>query len=506
MVISAEMPLKRFYASGMLLLCGALLVFQLFVPPTLGVADNNDFPKLMGQFCLGQEHHPLFDYVSFRFHTNPKYCWDSHLLSSAALPVQAAVWLGRLVLPAGDFDLRILGAIYAALFLLFFHFLQVSTRELSPATRVLLPALVLLFFDTATYVPTFSTFYSDTASFIILLFCAVFICRLVLRNAVSTAEYLVAAVCVILLVTSKAQHAVLGLLMAPAFLPAFGRARFPAVGVRIVAVSAIAVASVAMFVSVPRWYCRTNYFNALFYQSLPRSSTPAADLADLGIKAGMIRYVGQHAFLPDSPMQDSRQADDFGQTVSAMKLVRYYGSHLAVMMQVLDHALDEGGLQRVRMEIGNREYRLGNYEIGAGHEPASQSQFMDFWSIFKALLFGNRGWLYGLYVPGLSIAAWTLARKTRPDRRARAYLLAGIMTSMIVTAVAVVMFDGIDTGRHLFLLNALLDLSFCTLAGFAVGRRQGDHSDGDLSGKTAIDEQRAYSSRLAAGRITSVVG
>jgi len=48
-------------------LCAGLILCQLFLPPSLGLADNADYAKLIGRVCLGGEH-PLFEYVGFEYH------------------------------------------------------------------------------------------------------------------------------------------------------------------------------------------------------------------------------------------------------------------------------------------------------------------------------------------------------------------------------------------------------------------------------------------------------
>src|SRR5689334_17120932 len=148
------------YEWAILLLCAGLVAVQLFVPPSLGVADNNDFPKLMGRYCLGDAgQHPLFDYVSLTYRRAPPSCWDSGLLTSAVLPVDAGLFLGRPFLPPGRFDLRSLGAVYTLMFLAAFYGFQVLIRPLRPPSRLLLPLLAVFIFAGAAYVPWFNSFY-----------------------------------------------------------------------------------------------------------------------------------------------------------------------------------------------------------------------------------------------------------------------------------------------------------------------------------------------------------
>src|SRR5215469_16914412 len=43
----------RFFELAMLGLAAWRIAWQLFASPSLGIADNNDFPKLIGRYCLG---------------------------------------------------------------------------------------------------------------------------------------------------------------------------------------------------------------------------------------------------------------------------------------------------------------------------------------------------------------------------------------------------------------------------------------------------------------------
>ena len=459
----------KFYEFLVLGLCAGLICWELFLPPALGVADNNDFPKLIGRYCLGPasaRDYPLFDYVSFSYRYDPGYCWNSGLTSSAVLPLAVARLLAGLAMPPSRFDLRLLGAVYAALFLIAFHLLQRLARQLRPRARLLLPAVFLLVFAGAAYVPYFNSFYFDTAAYIFLLFSIVALCHVVLLPEIRIARYLLTLCACILFATAKTQHAPLALLMIPAFWLPFGRAVFPSRLWRLAATASVGLAVAAMF-AVPSSYRSVALYNALFYQCLPRSPDPAHDLARLGINPDMARYSGQHAFLPASPMNNAQEVEKFGRQFSTMKLAGYYLSHPRVTAQVLLYILGEGSLQRVRMKVGQREYRLGNYTGDTGRPPESQSHFLDFWSQSKAALFGNRPFCYVAYVVGLLVALWTIAWRRMPPLRARLAVLAGILSGMLALSAVVVLFDAVDTGRHLFLFNMLLDVAICGLVAFS---------------------------------------
>jgi hypothetical protein len=460
-----------FYEGALFFVCAMLISWQLFLPPNLGLADNNDFPKLIGRFCLGPaspQDHILFDYVTLSYRHDPTYCWDSGLISSAAVVLSGALQVGKLVLPVGRFDLRLLAAIYTILFLAAFHGLQRLARGLSGTARWLLPAVALFIFSGASYVPLFSSFYFDTAAYVLLLLSIVSVCRLVFRSEVRPRDYLLPAACVVLFASAKPQHALLALMLIPCFWCSFGRARFPRPPLRILAIAAIGFAVGATLTVPPRWYQSVNTYNALFYQCLPRSHDARADLVELGLNPAFLQYVGQHAFSPGTPMQNQQFIEEFGQRVPLWKIVAYYMWHPRISIQVFLYAMQEGSLQRVRMKVGQREYRLGNYPKSSGRPPGMQSHFFDVWSTLKTAIFGNHPLLYVAYAAGLVAALWTFVLRLPANLRRRAGLLAGALSGMLIVAAIIVMFDAVDTGRHLFLYNALLDVGVCGLASLLV--------------------------------------
>src|SRR5271166_5082572 len=85
--------------AGFCLLVLILLVWQLFLPPALSIANDNDFSKLAGRVCLGPAPAAgptLFDYTVLHWRFAPENCvaWSFH--TTAELPFRAALALNRL--------------------------------------------------------------------------------------------------------------------------------------------------------------------------------------------------------------------------------------------------------------------------------------------------------------------------------------------------------------------------------------------------------------------------
>src|ERR1039458_9836504 len=86
---------------------GAILAYQLFVPPIVGLADQGDFVRPIRRFGYGPLHHGSLEYV----YVEPKYVPDPEArapgweqANSEYLFVGAALLLNKLVSRHGALD------------------------------------------------------------------------------------------------------------------------------------------------------------------------------------------------------------------------------------------------------------------------------------------------------------------------------------------------------------------------------------------------------------------
>jgi len=268
-----------------LLFAAAAVVFQCFVPPTVGLADNGDFPKIAGQLDVGN---PLFskDVVRFadlKYVVDSKYHWNSQFYSSELLLFAAAFGLDSIRGKPETFDLRLLGAIHAAIFLLAFYRLLPLLNSLRPALRMVLLCLILLFFTDVMYVAYFNSFFIDTGALLFLLLAVVSFLR-ALRWQKPLDRWLFVASSM-LLVTSKTQHFLLGIPIAM-LLACKGGLLTRGRGWAFRTFSAIAVLAAIAFSNrfgAPAHYPTMGSYTVIFFELLPKSKDVSSDLKELGL-------------------------------------------------------------------------------------------------------------------------------------------------------------------------------------------------------------------------------
>jgi hypothetical protein len=451
-----------------LLLCGVafLLSFQLFAPPALSVADTNDFQKLAGRVCLGQvPPQVLFDYTNLHWRFSQSACIVWPFRSSAELFFRAALGLSRLFTPPGDFDLRWMGAVYGAVFLAAFFWLQRSLRTVSFPVSVAAQLGFLLVACNAVYIPYLNTFYFDTPALVGVTISLVGVSVLFLRAKVGAAPFLLTAAGLTILAASKSQHSLLALVCLPALWTPRGRAVFPPVWLRACSTAAVLAGAALAIGTTPATFSGQNSFNAMFYRILPSVPDPARYLAETRIPPSYIRYIGDHAFMDGTPVTSPAGQLQFAKMFGETGLAALFLRHPEIAVRMLLVHLNEASYDRVRMKTGALAHRLGNYEKVTGEPPQALSHFFCFWPAVEHAVIAGRPKLYLAYILALVAAVWALAPAV-PGMRP----LLATVTAMLALALTVVMTDGIDSGRHLMIFNYMLDWVAAAVVIFAAWR------------------------------------
>jgi hypothetical protein len=445
-----------------------LVIWQLFIPPALSVANDNDFQKLAGRYCLGPApgtQPVLFDYTSLRWYFSPGACikWPVRTVAEGALGI--AMGLNRLFTSGVEFNLRWMGVVYGALFIAGFAYLQHALSPQPAAVQIGVQTAYILAVCNAVYVPWFNTFYFDTLTLATLTGAVAGLGLVVLRSRVDTRAMLTAGAWLALVAGSKSQHAPIALLCLPLFWLPLGRREFAPVWTRAAATILVLAAGAFTLATVPAADGGRAPFSALFYRILPTVPDPGKYLGETKIPPSWVRYVGLHTFSPGSPLADEESQARFAAWFGPADLIRFYVRHPALAWKMAKVNLDEASIDRLRMKEGTREHRLGNYERSAGKMPQALSYFLCAWPVAKHAIIGGRPVVYLVWIIAAIVAAWSLA-----PRVPRMRVLLAFMTACLAVAWLVGMLDGLDAGRHLTVFNFALDLLVVADFGFMVRR------------------------------------
>jgi hypothetical protein len=456
--------MKRLEAA-VLLLASGVLVYQLFLPPVVGLADEGDFVKIMGpvglKYQVPDTPARYYGYLTLRYDIVPPWSKSGYATSEFPLVALARFYAGGI--PArGVLDIRVLGALHILIFLSALALLLAGSRGWTLPARLTFAGLLLFFFSDVGYAAYFNSLYSATASYLFLLLLAgVVLC--LARGGASpglVAAYWLAA---LLFVTSKPQESVQAPLLALLALLLVREWRGPGRGLATAALAAVlCLAGALYYFRTPPMLKTEALYNSVFLEILQHTNNPKADLEALGLPAAWAAYTGTHAYLPDSPIREGGFRPEFLKRVGYRKIIGFYLRHPARLSMVLRAAAQRA--------FRLRQHYLGNFERSEGVKPRELSRAFGLWSAVKERL-GPAGpwllpllWLVNL---GGALAVWRASESA--ERRCLAAGVAILVAMSVLELLVCALGDALaDVARHLHSFNAMTDLLLLADAAFAV--------------------------------------
>lgn len=437
---------------------GAILAYQLFIPPVIGLADQSDFKRTIGRFGYGAVHSDGSLNIAFvepKYVPNPSFrqpAWDQ--FTSEYLFVGTALLFNMLLSKDGSLDVTVIGLVHALAFLAVFVRFLFVTR--SCHARILLWIGALIIFTDVGYVSYWNSFYMEPASGLFALLLLTESVDICLRRAVSANRLTRWSLWAILLVLAKPQNAPAGLLLG-AFCALVLRswavtktARYSAW----VGSAAIVAASITAYVTAPVEMRDANTYNLVFLAIVPESRNSTADLKALGLDPRLRDYSATGTWSPNTAFPALHQSGAIGKVVTLPSVVRFYILRPTRMWRHIQAKLP--------IATSLRPEWCGNFEPSAGFPPGARSRAFALWSTFheRVLVHGIKYILFLLPVPPL----WGVLRRIRGMRSELSVEFFGLLALCCLASFFTALFgDAWDNVRHLYLFNLLLDA--CLLRG-----------------------------------------
>src|ERR1022692_3241816 len=272
----------------------AAVGWQLFVPPLIGIADNGDFPRIMGRFDIGylsaKYEDRYYYYFLSKYGIDKKNYWDSKFVSSQSLLDALAPPVNRLLAKPGFFDIRSVGLVHLALELWAVWLLLLYAPVTGGIPRAVLFGIVLVVLTDVGYVSYFNSFYSEPSSFVFLLLTLGTICMTIQRPV----NQALIGFCVagLLFVTSKPQNFAAGIVLA-AFSLRLCTLRADRAWRRACACVAFLLFSGSIYyytLTPADIITKPSYYLSVFFDILPHSPAPRQDLIELGLDPDLAKY------------------------------------------------------------------------------------------------------------------------------------------------------------------------------------------------------------------------
>jgi len=428
---------QRWAYFGLLSTAAALLSFQLFVPPIVGLANNGDFQRVIGVFGYGPDikPDPTFAYVA------NSYVPDSGVrrpgyeqFTSEYFFVGIALALSKILPGTGHLPITFVGFVHGAALLAALARLFWVTAPFSQ--RAIIWAGSVFVITDVGYAAYNNSLFSEAASCVFLVWWIAETVQACAHQQVVVYWFVATA----LLLSSKGQNAPLAIPVAVFCAAMAWKLRrhwksFAAAG----AVS-LAVGS-AIFLTVPKRAQLENSYNMLFSSVLPESRDPRGDLRALGLSEDWVRLKGSLSWSPDSGLYEERVRQVLPEKAGPLKIVEFYARRPTRLWRHITTLIP--------IATGLRPECCGNFEPQVGRPPKAISYTLALWSevharwlpkVLKALLAA----LVVTAATGLFRNGW--------------FWMAGLLASMCLTAFMTAAFgDAAEPVKHQFLFNLLLD-------------------------------------------------
>jgi hypothetical protein len=425
---------------GVLGAAAVILIYQLCVPPILGLADQGDFAKIIGHFGYGPEDKSpdlKYAFVQRTYVPDPTFRQrDWEQWTSEYLFVHSALLVNKLVSKEGRLDIVVVGLVHMMVFLAAFARLLHLTRTSRFAPLLWIAALLVL--TDAGYVAYWNSFYPEPASCLFFLLLLTESIAILHASHVSQLHVARWSLWAVLWVMAKPQNAPLGLVLALFSL----RLRNSAL-----AFVLIGTAAVVSIMTIPPPTQRAATYNQVFMAILPDSTQPSVDLQSLGLPPDLVRYSGTGAWSAGTAFTETETSGLIGVRVTPSAIVRFYLAHPGRVWRRAKAVLPVAFSLRPT---------YGNFEPSAGHPPGARSATFSLWSAIHERYFTRCGKIILialLITPALVAAAWLGLTHHR-----RSLEFFGLLTvSCLLSFAVAICGDAYDNVKHLFLFNLLLD-------------------------------------------------
>jgi hypothetical protein len=452
------------FEGALLLIAFGIIAYQIFLPPVIGVADNWDFERLLGQNGLAHistiQEEKYFLYFNSKYKIIPNFVpadpQDFHAFkSSTSLPIRVARRLSIIMGLDDVFDIRIQAGLYTLILLFGIWLILVSTRSLAVGTRIIICGLLILIFTDVGYISYFNSFYSEgtgLAFLVLAIGCSLALATEQRSRALLLLGYFFA---IGMVITSKPQYFPLVLLLAP--LGVYTSRNIGYIrGYWVAGSMALALFCVGAwyFAQAPQLMKLHIAYVEIFMDLLPRSDTPEQDLIDLGLDPNFAVFSGTTPYEPDSPLNDLRVRTELSTKVGSFTVPLFYLKHPVRLYQLCARCSKHC--------FSNRLRRFGYYEATTGKPPRAQP--FGIWSIVRERAFPRSVFFLGLFFAS-GIGALFLARESSAKLRYIHLLYAlFVFVAVLQFFIAVVVGGGrADLQKHLFMFNLAFDVCIILL-------------------------------------------
>jgi len=454
-----------------------LFLIRFLIPVPVGQADNRDGPRLMcGALGLKpvvpHRHSPYYGYAYFQY--APGHCGRSPYVTSELAPLLVARVLTPVLGLRGTLNLVALGVIMCVIASVAIASLATGLR-IRPWAQVLVAAAIWLIVADSTFFDVFASPYSEPAAIVGVVLVAAGVLYLGRDQRASLRGIAMAGIGGVLVVLAKEQYVLLAvpicLTLVLASRSSDGgrglqrfRTRQATAAVVVAGLLAVLAAAYQVWNAHSPYGVRTQPMRAVdtIFEHIVKQddTTKAADLRALGLPVSWSKYAGTFYWGPRSVRTDPLY-HRYEPKLTDSHMALYFLTHPGKIISVGNQAATEG--LRVHYTY------IGDYSLNAAKPVgATDSRELVFsWVAQRLPPHYGLLWLVLLWLSTASVALIALRRRRLPWHRDCAVAVLCMTGCAAVGFIPPAYFDGIESARHMAVINLCLGLAFTLSAALA---------------------------------------
>lgn len=437
-----------------------IIAYQLMAPPLIGIADNGDFPRFLDRVGLKQiptdYDDNYFSYFNSRYRVVPPARSGAAYMSSTEIFIRAARWINVHFIDETFFDVRVLGSLYIAFYLMGVALILYSSRSLRMRVRLVLAGLLILFLTDIGYTAYFNSFYSEPTVlcfFVIAVGSATTVISGTWRSLAALSIYFLACG---ILVISKPMYIPFAVVFAifGVYLSSFAGSRWR-YWLSGTLAALICVTALWYRNQTPEWLTLDTNYHGLFCDLLTHSPTPEQDFSELGLDPAWKPLIGKSAYVPDSPLSNPDFKNEFRERVGSFTTPLFYLARPSRFF---------GLARRSAKHVFQTRVDMGYYEKQTGRPPRTKPPAL--WSHIRDLVFPKSVWFLLAFFSTALVATAIVFAKALSDTIKGLAALSGllIVLALGVFLIPILLIGELDLVRYLILFNVAFEMLLILLA------------------------------------------
>ena len=468
--------IKSFFRLELLVVIAAAIILTclLILRPIAGIADNGDFPRIMGSTGLGYlTPYSSDNYIGF---INRLYSVNDiplklagYYISTEIFLVKFAILLNRIVSDNGIFDIRFLAFVYSGVFLFSIYLIIKYNKHKPSFVNWVLAALIIAVFTDVGYVSYFNSLYGEPVSFTFLLLTIAFALYIIRKKQPSLwvlAGFFTSA---LFFTGAKVQYVPVVIFIALFSIRLYRVRKDKAWrNLLILLTGLLIISSAGIYLSTPKGIKNCNKYQAVFYGILKGSPDPQKDLQELGLDPKFAVLAGTNFFMKNLPynLKSPVMEKELYDKIKRSKIIMFYAKHPLRYLEKLE--ITAWNAFEIRQE------GFGNFEKSEKVKFGQMSNSFSFWSSIKKIVI-PRSLVFVVFFYLLYYLVLIRLHMRAKDWNGKIYIEIFMIIGLIglIQFIIPVLGDGeADLSKHLFLFNVCFDimlvLSITWLAGKSV--------------------------------------